>query len=161
VQDPLRLEPQVVSELFEWTLNKKNTTQDQQEGPTNFALMDYTSQVNETETSTSKTSKESLEKPKTVRPSAPIIEEWESDSEDENVVEKTKYTCKQKRQLNGIREEKSVWNNAGRVNHQNSPRITHPNLKRHMVPRKILTRPKAVINAVRMNQVNDAKSSAC
>ncbi|GJT83711.1 hypothetical protein Tco_1058053 [Tanacetum coccineum] len=31
------------------------------------------------------TSKDSLEKSKTVRPSAPIIEEWESDSEDENV----------------------------------------------------------------------------
>ncbi|GKA86360.1 ribonuclease H-like domain-containing protein [Tanacetum coccineum] len=50
------------------------------------------------------------------------------------------YTCKQKRQLNGQREEKPVWNNARRVNHQNSPRITHPNPKRHMVPRKILTR---------------------
>nr|GEY48098.1 hypothetical protein [Tanacetum cinerariifolium] len=101
------------------TLNKKNTTQDQQEGPTNFALMAYRSQgnymppradlsfvrlndsifkfaisesitsVNEAETSTSKTSKESLEKPKTVRTIAPIIKEWESDSEDDNVVEKT------------------------------------------------------------------------
>ncbi|GJR46931.1 ribonuclease H-like domain-containing protein [Tanacetum coccineum] len=33
----------------------------------------------------SKTSKDSLEKPKTIRSSAPLIEEWESDSEDENV----------------------------------------------------------------------------
>ncbi|GJZ70651.1 hypothetical protein Tco_0634502 [Tanacetum coccineum] len=32
------------------------------------------------------------------------------------------YTCKQKRQLNGQREKKPVWNNARRVNHQNSPR---------------------------------------
>ncbi|GJS66713.1 hypothetical protein Tco_0681277 [Tanacetum coccineum] len=93
------------------------------------------------------------------------------------------YTCKQKRQLNGQREEKPVWNNARRVNHQNSPRITQPNPKRHMVPRKILTRsgpislntarqsylnvvccccsrqvntarPKAVVNAVRTNRVN-------
>ncbi|GKC68887.1 hypothetical protein Tco_1114770 [Tanacetum coccineum] len=64
------------------------------------------------------------------------------------------YTCKQKRQLNGQREEKPVWNNARRVNHQNSPRITHPNPKRHMVPRKILTSPKAVVNAVRTNQGN-------
>ncbi|GKD07643.1 hypothetical protein Tco_1187328 [Tanacetum coccineum] len=100
------------------------------------------------------------------------------------------YTCKQKRQLNGQREEKPVWNNARRVNHQNSPRITHPNPKRHMVPRKILTRsgpislntarqsylnavcyccsrqvntarPKAVVNADRMNRVNDVKASAC
>nr|GEY01954.1 hypothetical protein [Tanacetum cinerariifolium] len=50
VQDPLRLEPQVVLEPFEGTLNKKNTTQDQQEGLTNFALMDYTSQVNQVQT---------------------------------------------------------------------------------------------------------------
>nr|GEW31018.1 zf-CCHC domain-containing protein/UBN2 domain-containing protein [Tanacetum cinerariifolium] len=100
------------------------------------------------------------------------------------------YTGKQKRQLNGTREEKPVWNTAGRVNHQISPRITHPNLKRHMVPRKILTksgtislntarqshlndvccccsrqvntaRPKAMINAVRTNRVNDVKASAC
>nr|GEY74879.1 putative reverse transcriptase domain-containing protein [Tanacetum cinerariifolium] len=55
-----------------------------------FAISETVTSVNETETSTSKTSKESLEKPKTVSPSALIIEEWESDSEDENVVEKTK-----------------------------------------------------------------------
>nr|GEX58576.1 ribonuclease H-like domain-containing protein [Tanacetum cinerariifolium] len=54
-----------------------------------FAISETVTSVNETKTSISKTSKESLEKPKTVRPSAPIIEEWESDSEDENVVEKT------------------------------------------------------------------------
>nr|GEW36255.1 ribonuclease H-like domain-containing protein [Tanacetum cinerariifolium] len=39
------------------------------------------------ETNASKTSKDSLEKPKTVRSSAPLIEEYESDSEDENVFE--------------------------------------------------------------------------
>ncbi|GKA84192.1 reverse transcriptase domain-containing protein, partial [Tanacetum coccineum] len=100
------------------------------------------------------------------------------------------YTCKQKRQLNGQREEKPVWSNARRVNHQNSPRITQPNPKRHMVPRKILTRsgpislntarqsyfnvvccycsrqvntarPKAVVNAIRTNRVNVVKASAC
>nr|GEW87539.1 hypothetical protein [Tanacetum cinerariifolium] len=37
------------------------------------------------ETNASKTSKDSLEKPQTVRSSAPINEDWESDSEDENV----------------------------------------------------------------------------
>nr|GEV97355.1 ribonuclease H-like domain-containing protein [Tanacetum cinerariifolium] len=35
------------------------------------------------ETSTSKTSKESMEKPKIVRPSAPIIKDWESDNDDD------------------------------------------------------------------------------
>nr|GEV59377.1 reverse transcriptase domain-containing protein [Tanacetum cinerariifolium] len=39
--------------------------------------------VHATETSTSKTSKKSMEKPKTVRPSASIIEDWESDSDDD------------------------------------------------------------------------------
>nr|GEV78238.1 putative ribonuclease H-like domain-containing protein [Tanacetum cinerariifolium] len=42
------------------------------------------------ETNASKTSKDSLEKPKTVMSSAPIIEDWESDSEDENVFEPKK-----------------------------------------------------------------------
>nr|GEU53490.1 ribonuclease H-like domain-containing protein [Tanacetum cinerariifolium] len=37
------------------------------------------------ETNASKTSKDSLEKPKTIRSSAPLIEKLESDSEDENV----------------------------------------------------------------------------
>nr|GEU60659.1 ribonuclease H-like domain-containing protein [Tanacetum cinerariifolium] len=48
------------------------------------------------ETNASKTSKDSLEKPKTVRFSAPLIEEWESNSEDENMFEpkKVKKTVK-------------------------------------------------------------------
>ncbi|GJX73035.1 ribonuclease H-like domain-containing protein [Tanacetum coccineum] len=40
-----------------------------------------TTSVPETETSISKTSKNIVEKPKTVRPSAPIIEEWDTDSD--------------------------------------------------------------------------------
>nr|GEU39820.1 oxoglutarate/iron-dependent dioxygenase [Tanacetum cinerariifolium] len=40
-----------------------------------FEISETVTSVNETKTSTSKTSKEGLEKPKTVRPSAPIIEE--------------------------------------------------------------------------------------
>nr|GEX88074.1 putative ribonuclease H-like domain-containing protein [Tanacetum cinerariifolium] len=39
--------------------------------------------VHETETSASKTSKESMEKPKSLRPSAHVIEDWESDSDDD------------------------------------------------------------------------------
>ncbi|GJW42954.1 ribonuclease H-like domain-containing protein [Tanacetum coccineum] len=54
----------------------------------------YKSKVSETITSVpnveitlTKTSKDSLEKPKIVRFSAPIIEDWESDSEDKNMFE--------------------------------------------------------------------------
>nr|GEV14598.1 ribonuclease H-like domain-containing protein [Tanacetum cinerariifolium] len=39
--------------------------------------------VHETKTSTSKISKESMEKPKTIRSGAPIIKDWESDSDDD------------------------------------------------------------------------------
>nr|GFC07410.1 ribonuclease H-like domain-containing protein [Tanacetum cinerariifolium] len=60
-----------------------------------FAGLDnhvFKSKVSETinsvpkiETNSSKTSKDSLEKPKTVRSSVPLIEEWESDSKYKNV----------------------------------------------------------------------------
>ncbi|GJR49120.1 putative ribonuclease H-like domain-containing protein [Tanacetum coccineum] len=50
------------------------------------AMSKIVTSVPETETSASKTSKESMEKPKTVRHSAPIIKEWESDSDDECVI---------------------------------------------------------------------------
>ncbi|GJT02972.1 putative RNA-directed DNA polymerase [Tanacetum coccineum] len=53
-----------------------------------FAGLDdsvYKTKVSETETSISKTSKDIIEKPKTVRPSAPIIEEWDTDSDNDSV----------------------------------------------------------------------------
>ncbi|GJW53158.1 putative ribonuclease H-like domain-containing protein [Tanacetum coccineum] len=43
----------------------------------------YKTEVSETETSISKTSKDIVEKPKTVRLSAPIIEEWDTDSDND------------------------------------------------------------------------------
>ncbi|GJZ79211.1 putative ribonuclease H-like domain-containing protein [Tanacetum coccineum] len=45
----------------------------------------YKTKVSETKTSISKTSKDIIEKPKTVRPSAPIIEEWDTNSENDSV----------------------------------------------------------------------------
>ncbi|GJV16834.1 putative ribonuclease H-like domain-containing protein [Tanacetum coccineum] len=45
----------------------------------------YKTKVSETETSISKTSKDIVEKPKIVRPSAPIIEEWDTDSDNDSV----------------------------------------------------------------------------
>ncbi|GKE98618.1 hypothetical protein Tco_0021969 [Tanacetum coccineum] len=50
------------------------------------ALRKTTTSVPENETTTSKTSKERMEEPKTVRSSAPLIEEWESDSDDDCVI---------------------------------------------------------------------------
>ncbi|GKA58526.1 ribonuclease H-like domain-containing protein [Tanacetum coccineum] len=53
-----------------------------------FAGLDdsvYKIKVSETKTSISKTSKDIVEKLKTVRPSAPIIEEWDTDSDNDSV----------------------------------------------------------------------------
>ncbi|GJU04136.1 hypothetical protein Tco_1114474 [Tanacetum coccineum] len=53
-----------------------------------FAGLDdsvYKTKVSETETSISKTSKDIVEKPKTVRPSAPIIEERDTDNDNDSV----------------------------------------------------------------------------
>ncbi|GKA53309.1 ribonuclease H-like domain-containing protein [Tanacetum coccineum] len=49
----------------------------------------YKTKVSETITTTSKTSKDNLEKPKTVRPSAPIIKDWDTDSDNDTVVTKS------------------------------------------------------------------------
>ncbi|GJR24791.1 retrotransposon ORF1 [Tanacetum coccineum] len=75
---------------------------------------------------------------------------------------------------------KPVWNNARRVNHQNSTRMTHPNSKRNIIPQAVLmssglktinitrsrasvnvAKPKAVHNAVKRNRFHDVKASAC
>ncbi|GJR54463.1 ribonuclease H-like domain-containing protein [Tanacetum coccineum] len=45
----------------------------------------YKTKVSETKTSISKTGKDIVEKPKTVRPSAPIIEEWDTNSDNDSV----------------------------------------------------------------------------
>ncbi|GJU67103.1 putative ribonuclease H-like domain-containing protein [Tanacetum coccineum] len=50
------------------------------------AVSETVTSVHESETSASKTSKENMKKSKTVRSSAPIIEDWESDSDDDCVV---------------------------------------------------------------------------
>ncbi|GJR17351.1 putative ribonuclease H-like domain-containing protein [Tanacetum coccineum] len=99
----------------------------------------------------------------------PLIEDWISDSEDEN---ETEFKSKQrkpsfakiefvksnehvktpresvKQDFNHLIKdcdfyekkmvEKTVWNNARRVNHQNSQRMTHPHPKGNFVPKVVL-----------------------
>ncbi|GJV51585.1 ribonuclease H-like domain-containing protein, partial [Tanacetum coccineum] len=50
------------------------------------AVRKTTTSVPETETSISKTSKDIVEKPKTVRPSAPIIKEWDTNSDNDTSI---------------------------------------------------------------------------
>nr|GEX58141.1 ribonuclease H-like domain-containing protein [Tanacetum cinerariifolium] len=110
-------------------------------------LDDYVTSMNKTKTSTSMTSKESLEKPKSGRPSAPIIEEWESDSEDENVVEK-------------IEVKKTVKPSLEKIEFINARNTTVENENKAEKPRKLRQSPR-VTNAVRTNRVNDVKASLC
>ncbi|GKB82712.1 hypothetical protein Tco_0949607, partial [Tanacetum coccineum] len=125
--------------------------------------------------------KSSEEEPKVVRKSdeAPIIEEWVSDDEEEDVSQpkiqkktvkpsfvkidfvKAKQTNKTTRKTvkqvdcNYQRVVKHVWNNAKRVNHQNVAKKTHPCLKRNIVPRAVLMKSGLVsLNTDR--QVNTA-----
>ncbi|GJX51701.1 ribonuclease H-like domain-containing protein, partial [Tanacetum coccineum] len=135
----------------------------------------YKTKVSETETSISKTSKDIVEKPKTVRPSAPIIEDWDTDSDNDSVfrpksdqtkpnfnhlikdcdfhdkkmVEKP--VLNNKGRVTGQREIRPVWNNAQRVNHQN--KFTHPHPKRNFVPTAVVTKSGQV-------PVNTAKQSS-
>ncbi|GJS95595.1 putative ribonuclease H-like domain-containing protein [Tanacetum coccineum] len=107
---------------------------------------------------------------------SPIIEDWVSNSEIENVSQ-TK-TEKKIVKLNiakidfdhlqvdcnyhqnwskSKRMVKPVWNNAQRVNHQNFAKKTHPCAKKNMVPRAVLMKSGLVsINTAR--QVNAAHS---
>ncbi|GJT87653.1 ribonuclease H-like domain-containing protein [Tanacetum coccineum] len=55
--------------------------------------------------------------------------------------------------------QKPMWNNAMRVNHQNSARMTHPHLKRNFVPIAVLTRSgKVPINTAKQNLLKAAVS---
>ncbi|GJU36433.1 ribonuclease H-like domain-containing protein [Tanacetum coccineum] len=57
--------------------------------------------------------------------------------------------------------EKSVWNNARRVNHQNSLRLTHPHSKGNFVPRVVLMKSGLkTLNTARQNSSRAAINTA-
>ncbi|GKE39077.1 hypothetical protein Tco_1462482 [Tanacetum coccineum] len=50
--------------------------------------------------------------------------------------------------------EKPVWNNASRVNHQNSQRLTHPHPKGNFVPKAVLMKSShKTLNTARQNSL--------
>nr|GFA77192.1 hypothetical protein [Tanacetum cinerariifolium] len=63
-------------------------------------------------------------------------------------------------QFNNQRMEKPVWNNARRVNHQHSTRMTHLNPKRNIVPRTVLTKSGLILlnTAQTKRTVNGART---
>ncbi|GJT36721.1 ribonuclease H-like domain-containing protein [Tanacetum coccineum] len=136
------------SEVVHSVLNSRESDVD--DGPVNdrFKIDDfvYKTKVSENETSISKTSKDIIEKPKTVRPNAHIIEDWDTDSDNNK-----KLVLNNKGRVTGQREIRPVWNNAQRVNHQN--KFTHPHPKRNFVPTAVVTKSGQV-------PVNTAKQSS-
>nr|GFB53031.1 hypothetical protein [Tanacetum cinerariifolium] len=87
------------------------------------------------------TTKPNKDKSQSNRPSAPIIADWVSDSEDE--FEDCDFYEKQM-------VHKPVRNHAIRVSHQNSSRMTHPHSNKHVVSTLVLTRSRLVpLNAAR------------
>nr|GEW78645.1 putative ribonuclease H-like domain-containing protein [Tanacetum cinerariifolium] len=103
------------------------------------------------------------------RPSAPIIKDWVSDSEDESKgvpmpTQKAQSFVQTLEHLKTPRPsikpdydyyekkmvQQSVRNHAIRGNHQHYERMTHPNPHRHVVPTTVLTRYRLVpLNAAR------------
>ncbi|GJX36546.1 putative ribonuclease H-like domain-containing protein [Tanacetum coccineum] len=85
----------------------------------------------ETETSISKTSKDIVEKPKTVRPSAPIIEEWDTDSDNDSVFRpKSDQTKPKFTKINFVKSSENVKS----VNKENTHRqVEYP--KKSQSPR--------------------------
>ncbi|GJX05190.1 ribonuclease H-like domain-containing protein [Tanacetum coccineum] len=84
--------------------------------------------------------------------------------------EHLQYTCKHKRHVNDQKQvQKPIWNNARRVDHHNSHRMSYPHPKRNFVPKAVLmktgmrpvnaAKPKAAYNDVKRNRFNDVKAS--
>ncbi|GKA09878.1 ribonuclease H-like domain-containing protein [Tanacetum coccineum] len=87
-----------------------------------FAGLDdsvYKTKVSETITTASKTSKDNLEKPKTIRPSAPIIEDWDTDSDNDSVFRpKSDQTKPKFTKINFVKSDENVKS----VNKENTHR---------------------------------------
>ncbi|GJR18343.1 ribonuclease H-like domain-containing protein [Tanacetum coccineum] len=77
-----------------------------------FAGLDnyvYKTKVSENETSISKTSKDIVEKPKTVRPSAPIIKDWDIDIDNDSVFRpKPDHTKPKFTKINFVKSDENV-----------------------------------------------------
>ncbi|GJR43530.1 ribonuclease H-like domain-containing protein [Tanacetum coccineum] len=130
-----------------------------------FAGLDdsvYKTKVSETETSISKTSKDIIEKPKTVRPSAPIIEEWDTDSDNDSVFrpksDQTKPSL-QKSILSNLVRISATMSGTSAVN---AAKQSFSEAAASIKVNNVTTaRPKAVVSAAKGNGENVVKSSAC
>ncbi|GKB10892.1 putative ribonuclease H-like domain-containing protein [Tanacetum coccineum] len=99
------------SEVVHSVFNNRESDVDNSPVNDRFKIDDsvYKTKVSETETSISKTSKDIVEKPKTVRPSAPIIEDWDTDSDNNSVFRpKTDQTKPKFTKINFVKSDENV-----------------------------------------------------
>ncbi|GKC53209.1 ribonuclease H-like domain-containing protein [Tanacetum coccineum] len=117
-----------------------------------FAGLDdyvYKNKVSKTETSISKTSKDIVVKPKIVRTSAPIIEDWDTDNDNGSVFRpKSDQTKPNFTKINFVKSDENVKS----VNKEN----THKQVE---YPKKS-QRPRAVVTKSGQIPVNAAKQSS-
>ncbi|GKA57476.1 hypothetical protein Tco_0756664 [Tanacetum coccineum] len=109
--------------------------------------------------------KANVDKPKVVRKNfgPPIIEDWLSESEEENVSQtkigkktaKPSFVDCKKVNQKQFQNTKPIWNNAKRVNHLNFAKKTHPCPKKNMVPRAVLLK-SGLVSVNTSRQVNVA-----
>nr|GFA60076.1 ribonuclease H-like domain-containing protein [Tanacetum cinerariifolium] len=137
------------------------------------AINETVTSMNEAETSASKTSKESIKKPKSIRPNALIIKDWEFDSNDDCEIRPSieqikpshakinfvkldentrKYVIEQHtyKQAENLRKRKSVLNNKGKATGQKEVRPLWNNAQRvnHQNLSNNLTHPHPKMNFV-------------
>ncbi|GJX73680.1 putative ribonuclease H-like domain-containing protein [Tanacetum coccineum] len=141
----------------------------------------YKTKVSETETSISKTSKDIVEKPKIVRHSAPIIEDWDTDSDNDSVLRPKFDQTKQKlTKINFVKSDENVKSVNKKNTHKQveypmksqSPKDNRRNWNGMMTQKlgnvntarinNVTTAgPKAIVSAAVRNGENAVKSSAC
>ncbi|GKA08881.1 hypothetical protein Tco_0688212 [Tanacetum coccineum] len=121
------------SEVVHSVFNSRESDVDDSSVNDRFKIDDsvYKTKVSETETSISKTSKDIVEKPKTVRPSSPIIEDWDTDSDNDSVFRpKSDQTKPKFTKINFVKSDENVKT----VNKENTNRqVEYP--KKSQSPR--------------------------
>ncbi|GKB72098.1 hypothetical protein Tco_0933510 [Tanacetum coccineum] len=122
-----------------------------------FAGLDdsvYKTKVSETITTASKTSKDSLEKPKTVRPSAPIIEDWDTNSDNDSVFRpKTNQTKPKFTKINFVKSNENVKS----VNKENTRKqVEYP--RKSQSPRVVTKSGQVPVNTAKQSSPRAATS---
>ncbi|GJZ46897.1 ribonuclease H-like domain-containing protein [Tanacetum coccineum] len=114
----------------------------------------YKTKVSETETSISKTSKDIVEKPKIVRLSAPIIEDWDTDSDNNSVFRpKTNQTKPKFTKINFVKFDENVKS----VNKENThKKVKYPRKSQSLKAAASISTAMPVNTAATKSKVNDA-----